>query len=284
MRRGRARVLGVAAVIEEHRECSKAGPVLAMPLLWIVPGLLALLLWCHPAFAQDVASPGAGDQGSSGAHNPAEPGSSPGPATTPCDPAQRACGTRETWILGLRTWTPGAEARNIAGGRLQLELHRRAWRAATRIDGTTTAGAYRQGDLSTVRDVEAHVAVAYDALRLPDAVTVGPMLAIGAAVVLPENKLRASLPRALTAVLGLRASWRDGWAYAGAGSVQEFERGVGLKVTWQIRQSAHTASVGTVSYGRRWLPLEVGPEGEVLSPGRSEAGVFAWVGVAVRFP
>jgi len=201
----------------------------------------------------------------------------------PCDPAAGYCLTTEGYIMVLRAWTQGEEPRNLAGGRGQFELRRRSLRVGGRIDGTATSGQYRQGDLSTIRTVEGHLSIAYDALRLPGGVTLGPAVAAGSAVSLEsQDGIRASLPRVMTAVVGARLSWPGGWAQAGAGLVQEFERGVGFKATWQVKTSERTVHVGTVSYGRRRTPDTLGPEGETI-PGHAEPTWFAWIGEAVRF-
>ena len=216
--------------------------------------------------------------GSAGAQEPAPA------APAPCDPATGVCLETEAYIMVLRAWTQGEEPRNLAGGRGQFELRRRALRVGGRIDGTATSGQYRQGDLSTIRTVEGHLSIAYDALRLPGGVALGPAVAAGGAVSLEsKDGIRASLPRVMTAVLGARLSWPGGWAQAGAGLVQEFERGVGWKATWQVKTSERTVHVGTVSYGRRRVPDTLGPEGEVTIPGHVEATWFAWIGEAVRF-
>lgn len=201
-----------------------------------------------------------------------------------CDPIATPCLTTERYVLVLRAWTQGRDPRDLAGGRWQAELRYRHWRLGARLDGTAASGEYRSGDLATVRTVEGHVVVAYDALGLPQGITVGPAIAAGGAVALEsQDGIRASLPRAVTAVVGARISWPGGWLIGGAGAVQEFGRGVGAKATWQIRTSDRTVHIGTVSYGRRLVPAVLGPEGDVLAGAHSEGAWFAWIGEAVRF-
>lgn len=190
----------------------------------------------------------------------------------PCDPQKTVCYTTEAWVIALRHWTPGKDPEDLAGGRGQAELRYHRLRVAGRLDGTASAGEYKQGDLSTVRDIEIHVAVAYDALRLPGNVTLGPMAALGGAIALPKNGVTASLGRHVTAVLGARASWRGGWAYVGVGAVHPLERGIGVAATWQLKLTERTASVGYAAYGRRIAG----------DPGRSEATLLVWTGIAVR--
>jgi hypothetical protein len=205
------------------------------------------------------------------------------PAAT-CDHAVTPCLTTEGYVLILRAWTQGHEPRNLAGGRGQVELRYRNLRVGGRLDGTAAAGQYRQGDLSTIRTVEGHLSVAYEALRLPGSVALGPAIAAGGAVSLEsQDGIRASLPRVMTAVLGARISWPGGWAQGGAGMVQEFERGLGFKATWQLRTSERTVHIGTVSWGRRRVADVLGPGGEVAMPAHSTATWFAWIGEGVRF-
>lgn len=228
----------------------------------------------------------------------------PAPTPKPCDPAVSACLSVEKWALALRAWSPGAtDPRDLAGGRLQAELRRGRWRVQARADGTATSGSYRRGDWSTVRDVEAHAAVVWDALRLPgkDAVTVGPMVAVGGAVALPEKGIRASLGSSVTAVLGVAGSWKGGRVHVGIGQAHPLDRGLALAATWQIPLSERTATLGYVAIGRRHVPevverwiatagdaeragrtIEPGDLIEEITPAHSTEAIVAWVGVGVR--
>jgi hypothetical protein len=200
----------------------------------------------------------------------------------PCDPAMTPCWTVETWVIGLRAWTPEEEPRDLAGARGQIEVRYQRWRVQARIDGTAVAGEYVPGDLSTVRDVEAHAAVVWDALRLPGGVAVGPMAAVGAAGTLPDEGVRATLPRNVTAVLGAAGSWPGGRIHVGVGAVHPLDRGVGVVTTWQIPLSKQTASIGMLTYGRRSIPETTDAAG-VLVPAHAEATMLVWTGIAVRF-
>jgi hypothetical protein len=177
----------------------------------------------------------------------------PAPASTPvpCDPAATPCLTSEGWLLTERSWTPGgAQPRDLVGARLQAEVRYRGWRWAARGDATGIPGEYREGDWQTVRSIEVHAASAYDAVRLPGGLTVGPAVAIGAAVALEHNAVGVApkLPKSLTAGLGVRASWPGGWLYAVAGQNQAL-RGVAGTCVWQIRVSDRVANVGSLAVG-----------------------------------
>lgn len=150
--------------------------------------------------------------------------------------------------MTCHTWAPGAEAKSLVGARLQAEARWQRWRWAARGDATGVPGEYEPGKLETVRAAEIHVASAYDALRLPGLATLGPAVAVGAAVALERNDagMTATLPNALTAGLGFRASWPGGWGYLIGGVNQAF-RGFAVTATWQIAVSDRVASIGTVA-------------------------------------
>jgi hypothetical protein len=189
--------------------------------------LFLALLAAAPAFAEDQA-----------------------PAA-PCDPAARPCLGFEGWLLTVRTWTPGgAEPRDLVGARLQAELRAGRWRWAARGDASGIPGEYSAGKWETVRSVEAHLATAYDALRLPGGVTLGPAIGAGAAVAIEESEAgkRPRLLKRVTAGIGARASWPGGWVYVVAGQHQAL-RGVAAVATWQVRVSDHVASVGLAAVG-----------------------------------
>ena len=205
-----------------------------------------------------------------------EPATAPTPASAPCDSATRACLSTEKWALALRAWAPGGESRDLAGGRLQAEVRWKRWRIQGRIDGVSTAGQYKSGDLSSVRDVEAHLAVVRDVVELPGDVHVGVMAAVGGAAALPEKGITASLGRHVTAVLGVAGSWKGGRIHVGVGAVHPLERGIGAGLTWQVPLGDRVASLGYIAYGRLLMP---GTDG--AAP-RSQAGIVAWTGVGVR--
>lgn len=178
----------------------------------------------------------------------------------PCDPATRPCLGFEGWLLTVRTWTPGgADPRDLVGARLQAEVRWHRWRWAARGDATGIPGEYHQDDWQTVRSVEAHAATAYDALRLPGGVVLGPAVGLGAAVTVErdENGLRATLPKALTAGIGGRASWPGGWAFVVVGQNQAL-RGVAVTGTWHVAMSERVASVGLVAVGSRDYTATIG--------------------------
>jgi hypothetical protein len=180
-------------------------------------------------------------------------GAQDAPAPVPCDPAARPCLDFEGWMLTARTWTPGgAEPRDLVGGRLQAELRAGRWRWAARGDATGIPGEYERGDWETVRSAEFHVATAYDALRLPGGVTLGPAVGAGAAVGIEQDEAgrRAEMPKRLTAGLGARVSWPGGWVYVVAGQNQAL-RGVAATATWQVNVSDRVASVGLAAVGSR---------------------------------
>lgn len=178
------------------------------------------------------------------------PGPAPSPPPAPCDPAVSVCLSAEGWLMTTHTWAQGTDTRSLVGGRLQAELRWRRWRWAVRGDATGTPGEYEPGKPETVRAAEVHLASAWDALRIPDVATVGPAVAVGAAVALEQNEagVTPTLPNRLTAGLGLRASWPRGWLYAVAG-VNEAIKGFAVTGTWQIAVSDRVASIGTVAVG-----------------------------------
>lgn len=213
-----------------------------------------------------------------------EPTPSPPEPPKACDPSTAPCWTVERWVLGLRVWNQGQEPTLLAGGRGQIEVRYRRLRVAARADGTATAGQTPGAafDMATVRDVEVHLAVSWDLLRMPGGIAVGPMCAAGGAFTLPREGERAELPRSYTLVCGGAGSWKGGRIHAGVGAVHPFERGLGLASAWQIPISDHTANIGWVSYGRRTVPTAPGPDG-VIVPAHGEAASLIWTGVAVKF-
>lgn len=207
----------------------------------------------------------------------------PAPTPAPCDPSKTPCWSVERWVLGLRVWNQGQEPELLAGGRGQIEVRYRRLRVAARVDGTATAGQTTGSfDLSTVRDVEAHLAVSWDLLRLPGGISVGPMCAVGGAFTLPREGGSVELLRSYTAVCGLGGAWKGGRIHGGLGPVHPFDRGIGLASTWQIPISDHTANVGWISRGRRTVPDAAGPDGGLV-PAHGEASTLIWTGVALRF-
>lgn len=180
----------------------------------------------------------------------------PSPAPAPCDPAIGACLASESWLVTLRSWTPGGAApRDLVGGRWQAEIRRKGWRWAVRADATGVPGEYRADQWETVRAAELTLASAYDLAHLPGGVTVGPASAIGAAVALEHGPdgARPKTPKSLTAGLGLRAAWPNGWAYLVVGQHQSL-RGVAAIWSWQVALSDHVATIGTAACGSRdWL-------------------------------
>lgn len=201
----------------------------------------------------------------------------PAAAPAPCDPGKVPCLTTESLALALRAWSPGAtEPRDLGGGALQAELRYRRLRLQGQAIGTATSGSYKSGDWSTVRDVEAHLAVGYDALRLPGGVAIGPMAAIGGAAVLPEGGARASIARSYTLMLGAEGSWPGGRIHLGIGSAHPLDRGLSVAAKWKVPLKGRVYSMGYVAIGRRNVPAS--PE----VPAHSESAVSAWTAVGVR--
>jgi hypothetical protein len=176
----------------------------------------------------------------------------PAPAPKPpCDPLATPCLGVEGWLLTERSWTPGGAApRDLVGGRLQAEVRYHGWRYAARGDATGIPGEYVQGDWQTVRSIEVHVASAYDALRLPGRVVLGPAAAIGGAVALEHNDagVAPTLPKRITAGVGFRASWPGGWIYGVAGQNQAL-RGVAGTFVWQVAINDRVATIGSLAVG-----------------------------------
>ena len=201
-------------------------------------------------------------------------------APLPCNSDLTPCMTTESLALALRAWSPGAtDPRNLAGGALQAEIHYKRWRFQGQIIGTATSG-YEQGDLSTVRDVEAHLVAGLDLLRLPGGVSIGPMLAIGGAAALPEGgNASAVLPKTYSLLAGLQAS-RVGGAriHLGFGSAHPLDRGAAIAAKWQIPLSpgGRVFTMGYVAVGRRNIPAS----GDV--PASSGPAIAAWTAVGVR--
>ena len=184
----------------------------------------------------------------------------PTAAKPPCDPATGFCLGFEGWLLTVRTWTPGgAEPRDLVGARLQAELRHARWRWAVRGDATGIPGEYKTGEWETVRSLEGHAAAAYDALRLPGGVTLGPAAGIGAAIAIERDDagFKAEMPKGITAGLGARASWPGGWVYVVAGQHQAL-RGVAAIATWQVAMSDRVASVGLAAVGSKDWTATIG--------------------------
>jgi hypothetical protein len=177
------------------------------------------------------------------------------PATPPCDPLLAPCAYIEGWVITERHWSPGAETRDLVGGRIQAEVRYHSWRWSVRGDSTGIPGEYQQGKLETVRSIEVHAAASYDALRLPGGALIGPAIGLGAAVGLDQDKAgeRADMPKRFTAGIGLRVSSPQGWCYAVVGQHQAL-RGIAAVLVWQIKGSDRVASVGSFAVGSRtWV-------------------------------
>lgn len=185
----------------------------------------------------------------------------PAPSPAPCDPAAGPCLGFSGWLLTVRTWTPGgAEPRDLVGARLQAELRHARWRWAVRGDATGIPGEYQQGKWETVRSFEGHAAAAWDALRLPGGVMLGPAAGVGAAVIVERSEAtgaKPQLPKGLTAGLGGRASWPGGWIYAVAGQHQAL-RGFAGTAMWEVHINDRVASVGTAAVGSQDWTMTTG--------------------------
>jgi hypothetical protein len=171
------------------------------------------------------------------------------PTVPPCDPAVTVCLTTEGWLLGERTWTLGAEPRELPGARLQVEARFGRWRVAARGDATGLVGEFDRRKPETFQAAEGYLAGAWDWLHVPNAADarVGPAAALGAGISLEtKDGAKPTLPKRITAGLGARVSWRQGWAYVVVGQHQAL-RGVAVIGTWQVRLSDRVAHVGMVA-------------------------------------
>jgi hypothetical protein len=186
---------------------------------------LALLALVAPAAGQDASPP------------------------PPCDPAVTVCITTEGWVLGERTWSLGAEPRELPGARLQVEARFGRWRVAARGDATGLVGEFDRQKPETFKAAEGYLAGAWDLLHVPAAADarVGPAAALGAGLSLEvKDGQKPTLPKRLTFGLGARVSWRQGWAYVVVGQHQAL-RGVAVIGTWQVRLSERVAHVGMIA-------------------------------------
>ena len=187
----------------------------------------------------------------------------PAPTPTPCDPGKGPCVSVEGWVLAQRTFALGVDPRDLPGGRLQAEVHFKRWRVAARGDATGLQGEFDRNKPETFKAVEAYLAGAYDAINLPNVVTIGPAAAVGAGTSLElRDGEKPSMPKRMTFGLGARVSWPGGWGYVIVGQHQSL-RGVAAIATWQIRVSDRVANIGTAAIGAR--------------------SYFATIGLGVRF-
>jgi len=223
--------------------------------------LLALLLLSSPALAQEPAP------------------------TPPCDPAARACLTSQNWLGSIAVSSPGVETRLLPFARSQAELLVKGWSFGARLDLFAQPGKeIKSLDFRTASTVEAHLLATRYLLSLPGRIRIGLAAAVGAALVLGDG--RPEFPKSLTAGLGFRVTGPRMWGACIVGQNQE-TRGVGGKCAWEAvpKEGSHFANIGTLSIGRRLVPVAPGLEDAPDPSGllRSELTYVLGTGIAARF-
>ena len=171
--------------------------------------------------------------------------------------------TVEGHVLAQRTWSLGAEARDLPGARLQAEIKARRWRIAGRADATGLPGEFVRDKPETFKAIECYLAGAYDLATLPSVLTAGPAAVVGVGISIEtQDGIKPTMPKRITAGIGGRVSWSGGWAYVVVGQHQAL-RGVSAMITWQTRLSDRLFNIGTAAIG--------------------STSYFATMGVGVRF-
>ncbi len=164
----------------------------------------------------------------------------------------------EGLILAQRSWSLGAEPRDLPGARIQAEVRYKRWRAGLRGDATGLPGEFERDKPETFKAVEIYLAGAYDAVSIPELLTAGPAGIVGAGVSLETKEgEKPTMPKALTFGLGARVSWSGGWAIGVVGQHQAL-RGVAAMVAWQTKISDRVSNIGTVAVGSRAYLATIG--------------------------
>lgn len=202
--------------------------------------LLTLLALCAPVYAQLPEAPAA----------PSITGGdivAPIPATF-ADPLAQANGA-EGWVWAMRYWSPPAEPRDLAGGRVQGMLGAGRWGIALRGDFSGLPGEFAVDKIQTFRTIEAHLGVHRNLAAL-NGVQVGVAVGAGLAVSLEagDDGLPPKTPNNFTAGAGLRAAGKGWWVYMMFGQHQALP-GFAAVGTYQVKISDRTAAVGTFAYG-----------------------------------
>jgi hypothetical protein len=192
-----------------------------------------------------------------GAQIPAPPtvtaaGTVMGPAETPPivpgDPlAQKSGG--EGWVWAMRYWSPPAEPRDLAGGRVQGMLGVGRWGFALRGDASGMPGEFAVDKIQTFRTIEANIGV-HRNLAAAQGIQVGAAIGAGLAVSLEqgEDGLPPKTPNNFSYGVGGRAAGKGWWVYLMVGQHQALP-GFSAICTYQVKISDRTAAVGTMAYG-----------------------------------
>jgi hypothetical protein len=163
------------------------------------------------------------------------------------DPLAAGTGA-EGWVWAMRYWSPPAEPRDLAGGRIQAQLGVGRWGYAFRGDISGLPGEFSPDKPETFRSLEGHVAV-HRNFAGAQGVKVGAAVGAGAGFSLEKQDGAApTTPHSATWGAGLHASGDGWWAYALFGQHQALPGFAGV-VTYQVRASSRTAAVGTFAVG-----------------------------------
>jgi hypothetical protein len=167
----------------------------------------------------------------------------------PPDPL--AVGTMaEGWVWAMRYWSPPAEPRDLAGGRIQAQLGIGRWGVAFRGDVSGLPGEFTVDKPETFRSLEGHLAV-HRNFAGAQGVKLGAAVGAGSGFSLEKPEGVAPVtPHSLTFGAGLHVSGPGWWVYGMYGQHQALPGSAGI-VVYQSRLSDHTAAVGTFAIGAK---------------------------------
>lgn len=165
------------------------------------------------------------------------------------DPLAAGTGA-EGWVWAMRHWSPPAEPRDLAGGRIQAQLGVGRWGYAFRGDVSGMPGEFSPDKPETFRTLEGHLAV-HRNFAGAQGVKLGAAAGVGAGFSLEKQGGETPrTPHSTTWGGGLHVSGPGWWAYALFGRHQALPGFAGV-VTYQVRASERTAAVGTFAVGER---------------------------------
>jgi hypothetical protein len=163
------------------------------------------------------------------------------------DPLAAGTGA-EGWVWAMRYWSPPAEPRDLAGGRIQAQLGVGRWGYAFRGDISGLPGEFSPDKPETFRSLEVHVAV-HRNVTGAQGVRLGLAAGVGAGFSLEKKDgVPPVTPHSATWGGGLHASGKGWWTYLLFGQHQALP-GFGAIATYQVRATDHTAAVGTFAIG-----------------------------------
>lgn len=172
----------------------------------------------------------------------------PQPVETVIDPLAQKGGA-EGFVWAMRYWSPPAEPRDLAGGRVQAMLGAGRWGLAIRGDASGLPGEFAVDKIQTFRTLEVHLGI-HRNLAATNGVQIGVAVGAGLAVSLEqgEDGLPPKTANPASYGAGLRVAGKGWWVYVMGGQYQALP-GFSAISTYQVKMSDRTAMVGTFAYG-----------------------------------